>query len=303
MIKKFFGEGALILTAMIWGATFTIIKTSLSYVSPMVFISMRFTVAALIILPFVPRVFKNISKPALKGGLILGLLFFLGFTLQTVGLNYTSATKSGFITGTFVVLTPLFQVLIERRVPAKGTIIGVVLVFIGLILLSTRGNSFLGIFSEIGNDFNVGDLLTFICAIFFALYIVYLDIISKKYEFMPLVFIQIILTSVGGFIAIGVFSITGIEDIKFEINDQLIFAIAYTAILATIVTTMLQTRYQKSVTPTKAAVIFSLEPIFAAIVAFMVLNEKISNFGFIGCIFIFGGLLASELIDKQIQEN
>jgi drug/metabolite transporter (DMT)-like permease len=288
---------------VIWGATFAIIKNALTDVSPMVFISMRFTLAVLIILPFIPRVFKGISKPALKGGLILGVLYFIGFTIQTVGLNYTTATKSGFITGTFVVLTPLFQVFIERKAPAKGTLIGVVLVFIGLVLLSSTGNSFVGIFTELGNNFNVGDFLTFICAIFFALYIVYLDIVSKKFDYMPLVFIQILLTVVGGFLSIGFFSYTGIEEIRFAINDQIIFAIAYTAILATVVTTILQTRFQKSVTPAKAAVIFSLEPIFAAIIAFIALNERISNFGFIGCIFIFGGLLATELIDKQKSEN
>jgi drug/metabolite transporter (DMT)-like permease len=178
-----------------------------------------------------------------------------------------------------------------------------VLVFIGLILLSSTGNSFVGIFSELGNNFNVGDFLTFICAIFFALYIVYLDIISKKFNYMPLVFIQIFLTAVGGLVFIVLLSVTGVEAIRFTMNDNLIFAIAYTAILATVVTTILQTKFQKSVSPTKAAVIFSLEPIFAASIAYLVLNEKISNFGFIGCIFIFAGLLASELIDKQKSEN
>ncbi|QQS35055.1 MAG: DMT family transporter [Ignavibacteriales bacterium] len=302
-MKKFYGEGALVLTTVIWGATFTIIKTALEDVSPMVFISMRFALASLILIPFIPKVFKNISKPTLIGGLILGLLYFIGFTIQTVGLNYTSATKSGFITGTFVVLTPLFQVMIERKAPGRGTMLGVVLVFIGLILLSSKGDSIIGIFTELGNNLNIGDVLTFICAIFFALYIVYLDIVSKKFDYMPLVFIQVFLTAIGGFISIGLFAATGIEQIRFTMNDNLIFAIAYTAILATVVTTILQTRFQKTVTPTKAAVIFSLEPIFAAIIAFIVLNERISNFGFIGCIFIFGGLLASELIDKQKNEN
>jgi drug/metabolite transporter (DMT)-like permease len=298
-MKKYLSEGALLLNTIIWGATFALIKTALNDISPMMFISFRFTLAALLLLPIYKSVLKVLNKQLLIQGVFLGLLYFLGFASQTIGLKYTTATKSGFITGTFVVFTPIFQVFIEKRMPGKGSLIAIVLVIAGLVLLSSKGESLLDVFNEIGTNFNIGDFLTLICAIFFALYLVYLDIISKQHPYMPLVFLQIAVTAIGGILMAGIFSTTGIEEPFYVLNFNVVFAIIYTALLATVLTTILQTKYQKFVTPTKAGIIFSLEPIFAAVLAYMLLTEQISNFGFIGCILIFTGLLASELIDKN----
>jgi drug/metabolite transporter (DMT)-like permease len=119
-MRKYTALGALILTTLIWGGTFVIIKESLTFVSPMVFISARFLFAALLLLPFIKLIFRGSSMVELKGGLLLGVLYFIGFATQTAGLNFTSATKSGFITGTFVVFTPLLQLIIEKRKPSNG---------------------------------------------------------------------------------------------------------------------------------------------------------------------------------------
>jgi drug/metabolite transporter (DMT)-like permease len=120
---------------------------------------------------------------------------------------------------------------------------------------------------------------------------------------MPLVFIQIALTAVGGILFTSVFAVTGVENIRFELNTYVLIAFGYTAILATLVTTILQTRFQKYVTPTKAAIIFSFEPIFAALFAYLLINERLGSFGVIGGIFIFAGLLVSEIFDKRNQEQ
>ena len=93
--------------------------------------------------------------------MILGLLYFGGFAAQTIGLNYTSATKSAFITGTFVIFTPIFQIIIEKKLPSKGNIIGIILVAGGLIFLSSKGTHFLDIIHELGTNFNVGRLFNF----------------------------------------------------------------------------------------------------------------------------------------------
>jgi drug/metabolite transporter (DMT)-like permease len=298
-MKQFKAEGALILTTLIWGGTFVVIKESLSFVSPMVFISSRFLFATLLLLPFAYKIFKGTSLMEIKGGLLLGFLYFMGFATQTAGLNYTSATKSGFITGTFVVFTPIFQLIIEKRKPSKWNIIGIIFVVTGLIFLSSKGTSFFDVFTEIGGNFNFGDFLTLLCAIFYSVYIVYLDIISKKAKFMPLVFIQISLTAVGGLIFLFIFSAAGIENIRADFNTYVIIAILYTSLLATILTTSMQTRFQKFVTPTKAGIIFSFEPIFAATFAYLLIKERIGSFGVIGGIFIFAGLLVSEIFDKK----
>jgi drug/metabolite transporter (DMT)-like permease len=108
---------------------------------------------------------------------------------------------------------------------------------------------------------------------------------------------QISVTAAGGITGAMIFQATGIEISRFILNKDVIFAVIYTSLLATILTTTLQTKFQKYTTPAKAGIIFSFEPIFASVVAFFLLSEKISNFGFIGCIFIFCGLLISEVVD------
>ena len=298
-LNKYFAEGALLLNTLIWGATFVLIKNALKDISPLLFVAIRFILAGLILLPFVKIIFKNADKKTITGGLLLGLLYFLGFSSQTIGLNYTSATKSGFITGTFVIFTPIFQFIIEKKVPKFINLLGISIVILGLIFLSSRGDSFFDIFTEIGTNFNIGDFFTLLCAAFFALYLVYLDVISKNHDYMPLVFMQIAVTGLCGIIFALILSGIGLSSFKFTLTGNILIGILYTSLLATILTTILQTKYQKVVTPTKASIIFSFEPIFAALFAFFVLSEKISNFGILGCAIIFIGLLTTELLDKN----
>ena len=132
MLKINKGEYALLFTTVIWGGTFAIIKSALGSISPMMFLSFRFSIAAIIFLPFVFGRLRKLDAESIKGGVILGLLYFGGFAAQTLGLNYTSATKSAFITGTFVIFTPIFQIIIEKKLPGKGNIIGIILVAGGL---------------------------------------------------------------------------------------------------------------------------------------------------------------------------
>ena len=297
MFKINKGEYALLFTTVIWGGTFAIIKSALGSISPMMFLSFRFSIAAIIFLPFVFGRLRKLDAESIKGGVILGLLYFGGFAAQTLGLNYTTATKSAFITGTFVIFTPIFQIIIEKKLPGKGNIIGIILVAGGLLFLSSRGVHFLDVIHELGTNFNIGDYLTLICAVFYSLYIVYLDIVSKKIDTLSLVFMQIAVTAIGAIAGAIIFEASGIEVCRFILNKDVIFAVLYTSILATILTTSLQTKFQKYTTPAKAGIIFSFEPIIASAVAFFLLSEKISNFGLIGCIFIFCGLLISEVMD------
>lgn len=298
-MKKYANEGILIIITIIWGGAFPAVKMALDYAQPMVFLSLRFSFALLLLLPFITKIFSSFPKGLFKAGIILGLLYFFGFAFQTAGLKYTTATKSGFITGTFVIFTPIFQMIIEKRRPTKASIFGIAFVILGLVFLSSSGNSVLDFIEEIGSNFNFGDFLTLICAIFYSLYIVYLDIVSKKFEIMPLVFFQIAVTAIGAIILALFFSSLNIESMHVNFKAALIITILYTAILSTILTTILQTKYQKFISPTRAGIIFSLEPIFSAIFAFFILNEKISIFGGIGCLLIFSGLLVSEIFQSN----
>lgn len=272
----------LLACTIIWGGTFVAVKAGLDDASPLLFLTVRFVVATVLFLPFVYRSLKNASREAVTAGVILGGLLALGFVFQTVGLQYTSASKSGFITGLLVVFTPLFQVLIERKAPRPGTVVGVVCVVIGLFLLTTPE----------GSSFNIGDTLTLLCAAVFGLYIVYLDVFTQRYNVWLLTLLQFVTT----LLVVGLGALF-FETPRIAWTQNLLISLGYLAILATIVTLSVQTRYQKDSTPARAAIIFSLEPVIAAGFAYLFRNENIGWLGVLGGGFIVSGLMLSELSD------
>ena len=166
-------------------------------------------------------------------------------------------------------------------------------------MLSSKGENALDYIKQLGSDFNLGDLLTLLCALLFAFQVVYVDVFTKKYDYMPMVFVQLFITGIGGFILSYVFSVSSLETVKLALNFNVISAILYTAIFASVIATVIQLKFQKTVTPTKAGIIFSSEPIFAAVFAYFLLNEKISNFGLVGCVLIFIGLIVSEIFSVK----
>jgi len=275
-------EAVLVIITLIWGGTFVVIKGALEDTSPLFFVGTRFFIATIMVTPFIITKLKGFTAPVIRAGIILGTIMFLGFSTQTLGLQYTTASKSGFITGLAVVFTPILQMFIERRAPRPGNVIGVILVVIGLYFLT----------SPAGASFNIGDGLTLVCAFFFALYIVYIDVFSKKYSIIHLVYLQICTVMVLSFLFAA-----GFETIQFSVTGNLLFALAYTAILATVINTYLHTEYQRYTTPTRAAIIFTLEPVFAALLAFFVLHELLGLRGVIGGAIIIFGILVSELSD------
>jgi len=298
-MKKYTGEIALLFNTLIWGGTFALIKNAFNDISPLLFLGLRFSIAALIFLPFVFASLKKTNKQTLIAGSVLGFFYFTGFASQTLGLNLTTATKSGFITGTFVVFIPILQLIIEKRKPKWFNILSVFLVLIGLIMLSSKGEDAIDFMKQLGSDFNLGDLLTFLCALLFAFQVVYVDVFTKKYEYLPMVFVQLLITGIGGFILSFIFSISTLETVKFTFNTTVVTSVLYTAIFASIIATVVQLKFQKFVSPTKAGIIFSIEPIFAAVFAYFLLSEKISNFGLIGCVLIFIGLIVSEIFSVK----
>lgn len=271
----------LFLITLIWGGTFVAVKGSLDDVSPMLFLALRFSIATVLFVSIFFRRLSGLTGDTLKKGVILGILLCLGYGFQTYGLQYTSASKSGFITGLLVVFTPIFQWGIERRRPKLGNVIGVVLVTIGLWFLSAPAES----------DFNIGDGLTLVCAILFALYIVLLGLYGKGHDAIHLTFLQLAVTT--ALLMPGL----GTEKMRITFSPGSLLGLAYTGVLATVITTFLQTQYQKDTTPTRAAVIFTLEPVFAAIFAYLILKEIIGIMGIVGGALIFSGLIVSELSD------
>ncbi len=302
-MKKYYGESALLLNTIIWGGTFAIVKNAFHDVSPLLFLGLRFVIATLLFLPFVYMQLLKADKKTILAGVILGVFYFSGFATQTLGLNITTATKSGFITGTFVIFIPVLQLIIERRKPKWFNIVSVLLVLIGLVMLASKGDNAIDFIRKLGSDFNLGDLLTLFCAVLFAFQVVYVDVFTKRYNYLPMVFVQLLVTGLGGLVFAFIFSITELEAVRFNLSSSVIASLIYTAIFASIIATIIQLKFQKIVSPTKAGIIFSIEPIFAAVFAFFLLSEKISKFGLLGCAIIFIGLILSEFFENKFKNE
>lgn len=282
MTAKTRAEIVLLATTVIWGGTFAVNKLALAEVSPLLFITVRFGIAsAFFLLFFSGRIFP-LSIGALRDGTILGLFLFLGFATQTIGLLYTTASKSAFITGMMVIFVPIIQVLVERRAPKIGNIVGIIVVVAGLWLLTAPE----------GSSFNVGDALNLVCALFFGIYIVHLDIVSQRVTTLRLTFLQTaVMTLLAGA------SAAAFETPAFSFSRTVLLSFAYLTGFATILTLLVQTRFQKDTTPTRAVVIFSIEPVIASAIAALLLGETLGPQGVAGGGLILAGVLLSELSD------
>ena len=267
---------------IIWGSTFVLTKFILEDASPFVYVAIRFITASLLVAVFFYRRLHSITRDGVVKGLVLGLLLFFGFVLQTVGLKFTTASKSAFITGLMVVFTPLFQLVIERKAPKRGNIIGVLFVALGLYLLT----------SPQGSEFNIGDTLTLICAVLFSLYTVYLGVYGKDHDPAHLTFIQFASTAVLAAIAIPF-----LETAHLNLTSGFLMNMAYLAIMPTVIALYVMAKYQKYTTPTRSAIIYSLEPPLAAIFAYFIIDEQIGMMGVLGGFLILSGLIVSELSD------
>ncbi|RHX84359.1 DMT family transporter [Leptospira stimsonii] len=294
---KFINETALVFCTLIWGGTFTMTIFGLRDTSPSVFLALRFAIASLIFLPFAWKEFRK-GKFWYPGAFFLGMFLFLGFACETVGLKTTTATKSSFLIGTLVVITPFLEAVLKRRIPSKGNLAGATVVFAGICLI------FMGESGKEGSlQIQKGDWITLGGALFFSLYIIQMDRVSSQTPIAISVFYQSFVAGLFAFVSVIFFHITGLEELKFDLNSRLIPGVLYNALLASVLTTFLQTKFQRFVSPTRVGIIFSLEPVFSTIIAYFLLGETSGPIRILGCSFVFGGLVLAELIGKDRGEE
>jgi drug/metabolite transporter (DMT)-like permease len=261
----------------------------LDYTTPLAYTALRFFLSAAIVLILFYKRVSLIPLSTMLKGTVLGIFLFFGFALQTVGLQYTTASKSAFFTGMLVVLTPIVHFTVqhflkmEKKPLRTGNIIGVIFAAFGLFLLT----------SPEGSSFNYGDALTLGCAVLFALYIVYLDFASSEPDKLQLTYIQFLVCGILGLISAILF-----ENSHIVFSWQFISGLLYLTIFATIISMWVQNQFQGDTTPTRAALIFALEPVIAAVFAYYFRNEIIGIVGALGGAIILLGLLVSEFSDN-----
>ena len=285
MSKHIKADLSLLLVTAIWGSSFTLSKNVLDHIPSFAYLSLRFIIASVILFTVFFKKLKYINKRAVIGGCIIGLMLFGGMALQVSGLYFTSASNSAFITGLNVIMVPLFSAVILRKRPDRSSIIGVIMAFAGLFFL-TGGLDF---------RFNIGDFLTLLCAVCFALQIIFIDRYNKEQDPALLSLIQI------GFAALlstVVWLFIDYEPVVVDTNVA--FTLFITGVLGTAFAYLVQTVAQRHTTPTHTALIFTAEPVFGAFFALVIPNsagavETLSLNTIVGCVLILAGTLICEM--------
>lgn len=282
-------EGMLLLVTIIWGGTFAatseLIGTGLD---PEPLVLWRFGTASILLLPFLLFARGRRFNPITVGvGIVLGLLLYCGFILQTIGLVTTSSSRSGFITALYVVITPLLQPLFGRPAPSVGVWLSVLLIVIGLWLLIEPGGA---------EGVTAGDVQTFISAVCFAFFIIVLDRYGRETDVIGLTWIQMIIVAFSALVHMTI--VDGwsrpLENLVPTGNEALLL-LGYLAVGGTLFTMWGQNRFQPWTTPSRAAIIFTMESVFAAVIGILLLNEVLGFEGMLGGTLIVAGLLLVEL--------
>lgn len=292
-MKSWKAEILLFVITILWGATFSFTKIGLEFSPPLHFTFFRFAIALIISLLIWGKSFFKISRRHLIAGSILGLFYAGGFVFQTIGLKFTTVTKSAFITGLSVAFTPFVYKLVENKKVSIFQWIGIVIVIVGLWLFTNP---------KIDN-INLGDALTLLSTFFWAFYIVYMnrftaDVTNFKTT-IQIVISQFLIVFVVGLIGVVAFEVNA----RFDLNLKLIAALLYNGIIATVLLTTIHTSVQKYTSPVKAALIFSLEPVFASVVALIIFNEILTPIELVGAFLILFGVSASEFGPIVLKKN
>jgi drug/metabolite transporter (DMT)-like permease len=277
-MKTLKADLALIGVTGIWGCTFLLVQNALHDVSPILFLGLRFAVAACA-LYLLYR--KRLVRAAVVPGIAAGLFLFTGYAFQTVGLQYTTASKSAFLTTLSVPMVPLAGALVYRLVPKPFELLGVVVATVGMVLL-TAPSSFAGI--------GRGDWLSFLCAVAFAGQVVAVSHAAGKGNFETLAFVQMLTASVLSFASFSL-----LETPHIHWTPGVISAVLLTGLLASALAFSVQAWAQQFTSVTRAAIIYSLEPVFAWITSWWLIGERLGLKESAGAALILLGILTVEL--------
>ena len=280
-LRSLLPEFALIAATIAYGTTFVIVQNALDDVTPAGFILLRFTVGAIVLAPFALRrgfrregVEAN-SREFVVAALAFGVIAFAGYWFQNAGLERTSTSNSAFITGLFVVFTPIIEWLVTRRVPDARVLLAVVISAVGLFLLT--GASI---------DVHAGDALTLGCALMFALWIFLGHTFSQRFDAIALTAAQLAVIVA---CSVPVVLIGGLG----HVTASVVGAVLVTGIACSAVAFTLQLWGQRYVEPSRAAVILLFEPVVAGFVGYLV-GERLGAAGYVGAIVIFSGIVLAE---------
>lgn len=282
----------LLLIALVWGSTFGVTKAALAAVDPMWFLFIRFAAATACLVPVyvARRLHRRRSltnttpglRQSIRPGVLLGLVFAVGYIAQTEGLRLTSATASGFITGMNVVFVAIMHALLTRRLPPPRSQIGVLLATTGLLTITVSQGFTLG----------RGDLITLVCAVFFGLHIVATERYTHQVDPVAVVLVQ---TALIALITLVLSSARGVSVRLSDAPASAIWAALYCGVFATSLALVVQTVAQRVTSAIETAIAYSMEPVFSALFAFALFGEDPGIKTLIGGVMILAGIITVNL--------
>lgn len=275
------GKLALLSTAIIWGTSFVILKSTLDAMGPLWLLCIRFSVSAVILLLFAGKKLKTVSKRCLRGGILLGILLATAYLVQTYGLVYTTPGKNAFLTATYCVLTPFFAWMIYKRRPGKSNVAAAFLCVAGIGFVSL---------SEGITEINVGDILTLFCGVFYALQIIVMEQYGSSGDSVTISAIEFSTAAVY-FLIGGLF----FEELPQSIPGSALFSLAYLSLMCTGLCFFLQAWGMKYTDSSTAAMLMTLEAVFGALISIVFFAEPISFRLIFGFCLIFISVVLSEL--------
>lgn len=276
-------DGTLLLACLLWGVSFVVVKDALAHSSPLAFVALRFGLAAIAFAPFA-RLGNGFAPGELAAGALLALLLGVGFIAQTVGLVYTTPSRSAFIVAVSSVLAPPIALIALRERPRLALIVALLIAALGIWLITNPE----------GGGLNRGDAITMITAVAFGAQIVAIAALSRRYRAMRLVFLEIAGTAV-----LATAGALFFEDVRLTWTRGFVGALVFTAVGATMVALLLQLRAQREMSSARAAIIFCSETLFAAMTSWLVLGERLTALQWLGGALILTGMITAELPGRK----
>jgi drug/metabolite transporter (DMT)-like permease len=264
-------------TCVIWGAAFPLAKLALRDASPMAFTALRFLLATLLVAPAL----RMATREEWRAGTVLGGLLALGFATQTIGLQWTTASRSGFITALYIPFVPLIVLMVYRTLPERLAALGLAIALAGMLLLTRP--------ATLGGGVNAGDLLTLLCAVCFASHMVATGALAKRFEVERLMMTQIAIAALLTTIATPL-----LEHPRVSPTPLLLGMLAYEAVLASVVAIRLQLAAQRVLSPTYTALVYTLEPVVASLTSLLLLSDRLTSLQWLGGTLIIAGSLLPE---------
>ena len=282
---KLLATAGFLFITMIWGGSFVVMKNSVDLVPPSYLLALRFTLAAAFMALAFPGRMKKLDRGSLTCGLIMGIFLTLAYLFQTYGIKYTTASKNAFITALYVVLVPFLYWKISKKRPGLNQIAAGLVAVIGLSLLTLKHES----------GINLGDALTFLCGVCFAVHMICTEEYTKRCDPILLAMVQVAAVGVFNWLLAPFLDGPGAFDPAILLHKSLILGLLYLSLICTTVGFLIQTVGQKYLSANTVSLLLSLEAVFGTLFSVSFLGEVLTGRMILGCVLMFSALLLSEL--------